>query len=267
MGFAKLAFLAMELAVSLRSLVVLLGSFPALSGVDLDIQSGEIVYVRGANGAGKTTLLRFCAGLLNFYSGEGQVLGFDIRDANSDTRQLWRTQVGYLGHETRLYPDLTAQENLAFLVKLCRAEMAALQYGVERLELSQELLATRVGSLSAGQRRRVALAGVVLRSPKLWLLDEPHASLDSRGRSCVDQLIVDAAKAGATLLVVTHEPVAHELLEAVPADLSVGESAASGSATAGSEAAGSASGGSAIARAPGSSRLVELSGGAVKGNR
>jgi len=220
----------MELAVSLRSLIVLLGRFPALSGVDLDIKPGEIVFVRGANGAGKTTLLRFCAGLLNCYHGRGQVLGFDIRDKDSYNRQLWRAQVGYLGHETRLYADLTARENLAFLAKLGGVGNASLEPAIEMLELSQELLATKAGNLSAGQRRRVAFAGVVLRSPQLWLLDEPYASLDSRARARVDQLIAGAAEAGATLLVVTHEP------------------------TVAAESIGDLSGGS---------RLVELSGGAV----
>ena len=220
----------MELAISLRSLIVLLGKFPALSGVDLDIKPGEIIFVRGANGAGKTTLLRFCAGLLNCYHGEGQVLGFDIRDTDSYSRQLWRAQVGYLGHETRLYADLTAHENLDFLAKLCGADATGLEHAIKVLELSQELLDTKAGNLSAGQRRRVAFAGVVLRRPKLWLLDEPYASLDSRGRSCVDRLIAGAAEVGATLLVVTHEPAV--------AAASIGD-------------------------LTGSSRLVELSGGAV----
>ena len=224
--------------MSLHSLVVLLNRFPALSGVDLEVKPGEVVFVRGANGAGKTTLLRFCAGLLNCHAGQGQVLGFDIAAASGYTRQRWRTQVGYLGHATGLYDDLTARENLVFWAKLCGAEPAALEYGAERLELSGELLATRAGSLSAGQRRRVALAGVALRRPKLWLLDEPHASLDSRGRASVDLLIADAAQAGATLLVVTHEP--------------------------GLAADGSGSGqGQGQGQGQSRSRVVELSGGAV----
>lgn len=201
----------MGLAVSLRSLMVLLGGFPALSGVDLDVSLGEIVCVRGANGAGKTTLLRFCAGLLNHRQGQGQVLGFDIGAADSYGRRLWRAQVGYLGHETRLYADLTARQNLDFLARLHGVVPAAASAGeaveaaVQRLELSDELLRTRAGDLSAGQRRRVALAGVVSRRPRLWLLDEPHASLDARSRAGVDRLMADAARAGAALLVVSHE--------------------------------------------------------------
>ncbi len=196
----------MGLAVSLRSLMVLLGGFPALSGVDLDVSPGEIVCIRGANGAGKTTLLRFCAGLLNHRQGQGQVLGFDIGGADSYSRRLWRAQVGYLGHETRLYADLTARQNLEFLACLHGVAVASTVSAVaQRLELSDELLRTRAGDLSAGQRRRVALAAVVSRRPRLWLLDEPHASLDARSRDGVNQLMSDAARAGAALVVVSHE--------------------------------------------------------------
>lgn len=194
----------MDFAVSLRSLMVLLGGFPALSGVDLDVSPGEIVCIRGANGAGKTTLLRFCAGLLNHRQGQGQVLGFDIGAADNYSRRLWRAQIGYLGHETRLYPDLTARQNLDFLACLHGAPVAAAAVA-QRLDLSDELLRTRVANLSAGQRRRVALAAVVARRPRLWLLDEPHASLDARSRAGVNQLMSDAAQAGAALLVVSHE--------------------------------------------------------------
>ena len=109
--------LAMDYAVSLRSAVVLLGRFPALSGADFSVERGEIVVVRGANGAGKTTLLRLCAGLVALYAGEGEVLGYDLREAGSVAKD-WRSRVGFLGHETRLYSDLTAKENVEFALAL-----------------------------------------------------------------------------------------------------------------------------------------------------
>lgn len=226
--------LAMDYAVSLRSAVVLLGRFPALSGADFSVERGEIVVVRGANGAGKTTLLRLCAGLVALYAGEGEVLGYDLRETGSAAKD-WRSRVGFLGHETRLYGDLTAKENVEFALALSgRAALSAraqrgrgLRGGVlhsrelrhstatrppsvaasalERLELAERLHHERVSCLSAGQQRRVALACVSVRRPELWLLDEPHASLDADGRKCVDDVIAEAATAGAAVIVVTHE--------------------------------------------------------------
>src|SRR6476469_7348938 len=98
----------METVVRFRSAVCLLGRFPALAGVDLDVGAGEVVLVRGPNGAGKTTLLRACAGLVPITSGEAQVLGCDLRR----DRRMVRRRVGLLGHAAFLYDDLTVEENL-----------------------------------------------------------------------------------------------------------------------------------------------------------
>ncbi|MDQ3897761.1 MAG: ATP-binding cassette domain-containing protein, partial [Actinomycetota bacterium] len=104
---------AMALAVRLRSAVSLLGRFPALAGVDLDVAEGEIVLVRGANGAGKTTLLRACAGLTAVTAGEAEVLGHDLRK----DRKAVRRRVGLLGHAAFLYDDLTVADNLRFAAR------------------------------------------------------------------------------------------------------------------------------------------------------
>ena len=209
MAFAGLDSLnfAMDHAVSLRSAVVLLGRFPALSGVDLSVERGEIVAVRGANGAGKTTLLRLCAGLVRLYRGEGEVLGSSLADARAAGAGAWRRRVGFLGHETRLYGDLTAKENVEFARALCGLSRrgAGEESALEQLDLPTRLHHERVSRLSAGQQRRVAFACVMVRRPELWLLDEPHASLDTEGRECIDGVIAEAAVAGAAVIVVTHE--------------------------------------------------------------
>src|SRR5258708_27472499 len=88
--------------VHLRSAVCMLGRFPALAGVDLDVESGEIVLLAGANGAGKTTLLRLCAGLLPLRSGTAEVLGADLA---VDRRSI-RRSLALVGHETFCYDDL-----------------------------------------------------------------------------------------------------------------------------------------------------------------
>jgi heme ABC exporter ATP-binding subunit CcmA len=191
----------MALAVRLRSAVSLLGRFPALAGVDLDVAGGEIVLVQGANGAGKTTLLRACAGLAAFVAGEAEVLGHDLRT----DRKAVRRRIGLLGHATFLYDDLTVADNLTFSARSAGADPASAADAMARLGLDGRLRDVPAGKLSAGQRRRVALAAVVARRPDLWLLDEPHAGLDAAGRNLLDQLVVDAASAGATVLLASHE--------------------------------------------------------------
>ena len=187
--------------VRLRATVALLGRFPALAGVDLEVGGREVVLVQGPNGAGKSTLLRLCAGLLRPESGRAEVLGHDL----AVDRAAVRRRVGLLGHDTALYDDLTVIENLRFWARASRTDDGAVGPALDRLGVAARLHDVPVGLLSAGQRRRVALAGVVVRRPELWLLDEPHAGLDSDGRTLVDDLVVEAAGAGATVLVASHE--------------------------------------------------------------
>jgi heme ABC exporter ATP-binding subunit CcmA len=191
----------MAIAVRLRSAVSLLGRFPALAGVDLDVAAGEIVLVQGSNGAGKTTLLRACAGLAAFTAGEAEVLGNDMRT----NRKAVRRRVGLLGHATFLYDDLTVADNLTFSARAAGADAGSAAEAMARLGLDGRLRDVPAGRLSAGQRRRVAVAAVVARRPELWLLDEPHAGLDSGGRDLLDELVREAAAGGATVLLASHE--------------------------------------------------------------
>lgn len=188
-------------AVELRSAVAFLGRFPALAGVDLSVEPGEVVLLRGANGAGKTSVLRVCAGLLVVTAGQATVLGHDLR---RDRRSV-RRRVGLLGHAGHLYDDLSAEDNVRFAVRAAAGDPAAVDPALARLGLAGRLRTVAVGRLSAGQRRRVALAGLVARRPALWLLDEPHASLDAAGRDQVDELVAEAAAAGAAVLLASHE--------------------------------------------------------------
>ncbi len=189
--------------VDLRDAVVLLGGFPALAGASLTLQASEIVGLRGPNGAGKTTLLRLCAGLVPLVRGSGRVLGHDL--ARRDGRRAARRQVGLLGHESALYDDLTVAENIRFWGGANRASDADIEAALGHLDLSGRLIDVPVSGLSVGQRRRAALAVLVARRPRLWLLDEPHAGLDRSGRDLLDQLLLDGAAAGATVLIATHD--------------------------------------------------------------
>jgi heme ABC exporter ATP-binding subunit CcmA len=179
----------------------MLGRFPALAGVDLDVAPGEVVLVRGPNGAGKTTLLRACAGLTTFAAGEAEVLGHDLRT----DRKAVRRRIGLLGHATFLYDDLTVADNLRFAARAAGATVASAGEAMARLGLDGRLRDVPVAKLSAGQRRRVAVAAVVARRPDLWLLDEPHAGLDAAGRDLLDALVGEAAARGATVVLASHE--------------------------------------------------------------
>lgn len=191
----------MDAVIHLRGAVSLLGRFPALAGVDLDVMPGEIVLLQGPNGAGKTTLLRTCAGLLPVVAGEASVLGHDLRTDRLEVRR----RVGLLAHGAGLYEELTVADNVRFWTRAVGARRQDADAAMERLGLTGRLSAVPVGRLSAGQLRRTSLACLVARRPELWLLDEPHAGLDQAGRDLVDVLVRDAAAAGATVLVASHE--------------------------------------------------------------
>lgn len=191
----------MEPVVHFRGAVSLLGRFPALAGVDLDVTPGEVVLLQGPNGAGKTTLLRVCAGLVPVVSGAARVLGHDL---TVDRRSV-RRQVGLLGHATGLYDDLTVGDNVRFWARAGGASPAEAEAALSRLELDGRLRDVAVARLSSGQRRRTSLAAMIARRPLLWLLDEPHAALDQVGRDLVDELIGEAVLAGATVLFASHE--------------------------------------------------------------
>lgn len=195
-------------AVLLRTAVALAGRFPALSGVDLSVEPGEVVVVAGPNGAGKTSLLRACAGLLDIVSGQAVVLGCDL----VEDRTAVRRRVGLLGHAAPLYDELGAAENVRFAVRASGLPASVAEPALERLGLVGRLRRTPVGRLSAGQRRRVALAVLVARRPELWLLDEPHASLDAAARRLLDSLVAEAAAGGAAVLLSSHEPAMAEPL-------------------------------------------------------
>src|SRR5215211_6985250 len=143
---------AVSVVVRLRSAVCLIGRFPALAGVDLDVARGEVVLLSGSNGAGKTTLLRLVAGLLPLHQGEGEVLGVDLRR----DRRSHRRRLALVGPETGCYDDLTVRENLRFASR-ATGSADVVEEALAALELDA-IADVRHGRLSTGQRRRLALA-------------------------------------------------------------------------------------------------------------
>ncbi len=191
----------MEPVVHLRGAVCVLGRFPALAGVDLDVAHSEVVLVQGPNGAGKSTLLRTCAGLQPVAAGEAVVLGHDLRV----DRRAVRRRVGLLAHATGLYDDLTVADNVVFWARTSGASAHDAGAALARVGLDGRLRDVAASRLSAGQRRRTALAVLLARRPELWLLDEPHAGLDTAGRDLVDELVREAVASGVTVLLASHD--------------------------------------------------------------
>ena len=191
----------MELSARFRSAVAFAGQYPLLAGADLDVGTGEILVLRGANGAGKTSLLRALAGLLPLFAGEAMVLGLD---PTVDARRL-RPQVGLLGHHNGLYEELSAEQNVRFAVAAARLPKGRAGEALDRVGLTGRLASVPVAKLSAGQRRRVALAALLARRPPLWLLDEPHAGLDAENRELLDQVLKEVASFGGTVVLASHD--------------------------------------------------------------
>ena len=191
----------MEPVIELKGVVAVLGSFPALAGVDLTVNRGEILLLQGPNGAGKTSLLRVCAGLMPIERGEGRILGIDVTTQRQEIRSL----VGLLGHTNGLYLDLTVAQNIAFWAATVNASDSEVAAAMKTMHVDGRLASVKASQLSAGQRRRTALASLIVRRAEIWLLDEPHAGLDAAGRDELDGLLRNAVAAGATVVLASHE--------------------------------------------------------------
>jgi heme ABC exporter ATP-binding subunit CcmA len=191
----------MDTVIELSGVVAVLGQFPALAGVDVTVQRGEIVLLQGPNGAGKTSLLRVCAGLLPIERGTGQVLGIDL----ATNREAIRSRVGLLGHANGLYLDLTVMQNLQFWASTVAATSSEVSDAMATMRIDGRLAEVKASQLSAGHRRRCALASLIVRRAEIWLLDEPHAGLDAAGRDELDALLRSAVASGATVVLASHE--------------------------------------------------------------
>jgi heme exporter protein A len=187
--------------IDLRAVGVRLGDTPILRNLDLRVGAGEAVGLIGANGSGKTTLLRLVATLLAPTEGEGTVLGVSLR---SPERFAVRSRIGLIGHTPGLYPQLTLEENLAFVARLSGAPSAEVSGVLDRVGLG---LARhrRAAACSHGMQRRGEFARVMLTRPDLLLLDEAHAGLDPQAADLVAYLVKGVRARGGAAVVVSHE--------------------------------------------------------------
>jgi len=191
----------MDPVIELNDVVAVLGQFPALAGANLQVSRGEIVLLQGPNGAGKTSILRVCAGLLPIERGSGRVLGIDLVTQRDEVR----SRVGLLGHSNGLYLDLTVDQNIRFWASMVNATEVEIVRAMSLMRIDGRLSSVKTARLSAGQRRRCALASLIVRRAEIWLLDEPHAGLDAQGRDELDSVLRHAVSAGATIVLASHE--------------------------------------------------------------
>ena len=175
------------------------------SGLSATAAAGEALRLSGPNGCGKTTALRIVCGLLHPEAGQVRWRGRVVSEPPGDSG--WRREIAFVGHREALKDTLTPLENLRFARALrggrapCRPEEALEKVGLaaERETLTREL--------SAGQRRRAALARLLLDDSVLWVLDEPAAALDRDGTALVESLCSEHAAAGGALVFTSHQPL------------------------------------------------------------
>jgi ABC-2 type transport system ATP-binding protein len=188
-------------AVTVENVTKRYGNRIAVENLSLSLRAGEIFGLVGANGGGKTTTLRILAGILRPDRGQGQVLGFDLLRG---TREI-RERVGYMSQRFSLYADLSVFENLRF-----RAEL----YGLDGPRLAEaaiheydlgEYARSSAGQLSGGWARLLQLSAALIHSPRLIILDEPTAGLDTVSRQHVWQRIGRLAAMGASVIISTHD--------------------------------------------------------------
>ncbi len=193
--------LDMIIAVEGRSLAIRRGERLLFSGLDFDLEAGSALALTGANGSGKTSLLRAIAGLIRPESGEVFFRG--AADAGAARAE----QIHLLGHADGLKGARTARDELDFQgAWLGGGEADRLDRAIERLALAP-LLSLEVRRLSAGQRRRLALARLITAPRSLWLLDEPMAPLDTARRELLAGLMQDHLDGGGLIIAAVHDPL------------------------------------------------------------
>lgn len=172
----------------------------ALSDVSFQLAGGAVLMLAGPNGSGKSTLLRTIATAVRPDGGSARVGGFDVVTHREDVRKL----VAFLSHASYLYDSLSARENLAIVADhlgIPRTGIAAL---LDRVALGRRA-EDPVATFSAGMRKRLSFARVLLQKPDVVFFDEPYGQLDPEGFRLVDAVVQELKSRGATVLIATHQ--------------------------------------------------------------
>lgn len=191
------------LAIRARGLGKRFGALQAVDGVDLSVPRASVYGFLGPNGSGKSTTIRMLCGLLTPSAGDIEVLGLHI----PEQAEALRRRIGYMTQKFSLYEDLSVRENLLFLASVQGLPRAARRQRVDALLETYDLQAQAsqlAGTMSGGQKQRLALAGAVVHAPELLFLDEPTSAVDPESRRGFWERLFDLADAGTTILVSTH---------------------------------------------------------------
>ncbi|HWM29644.1 MAG TPA: ABC transporter ATP-binding protein [Woeseiaceae bacterium] len=190
-------------AIQARGLTRHFGDLVAVNSLDLDVPRAGIYGFLGPNGSGKSTTIRMLCGLLTPTRGSATVLGLDIA---GNTESL-KPKIGYMTQKFSLYGDLTVRENLEFVADIYSYRRAGRNARIAELLEHYDLEAQAdqlAGTMSGGQRQRLALAAAVLHHPELLLLDEPTSAVDPRSRRDFWAKLFELSDGGTTILVSTH---------------------------------------------------------------
>jgi heme ABC exporter ATP-binding subunit CcmA len=191
-----------DYGIEVRALTKRFGYKKVLKEVDLSLKRGESLALFGPNGAGKTTLIRILSSLVRPTSGEALVAGYDARNEGQDLRRI----IGVISHNTFLYDNLTAFENLKFYGRMY--DVKGLKERIEEvLELVElkERMHERVLTFSRGMQQRLSVARMILHEPAILLLDEPYAGLDQNGIETLKGLLGGFREGGKTTIMTSHD--------------------------------------------------------------
>ena len=186
-------------ALSLDRVAIRRGGRELFAGLSLELAAGEACALTGANGAGKTSLLRAVAGLIGLEAGAVGFGGLDLTEARGSGLHM-------VGHQDGLKPARTTREELSFWSRWCGGDAVAQTEAARALDLGP-LLDLEVRRLSAGQRKRLALARLIAAPRPLWLLDEPLSPLDAGWRARFGEMMAAHLKGGGLILAAVHDPL------------------------------------------------------------
>lgn len=188
-------------AIEIKSLAKSFGNYPALRGIDLSVEAGKTLAVFGPNGAGKTTLIKILATIMQPSAGEVIIGGLKLKD----NAEAIRSRIGIVSHQTFLYGNLTAYENLLFYCHMYGVSNAAarIRQIVSMVGMKARMY-DQVGTLSRGMQQRLSIARALLHQPDIVLLDEPETGLDQQAISLLWQTLKEDGERQRTVIFTSH---------------------------------------------------------------
>jgi heme exporter protein A len=187
-------------AVAASNLARRYGRRWALADVSFQLARGAVMMVSGRNGSGKTTLLRILSTAIHPDAGNASVGGYDVKTQRDEIRR----SSALLSHYSYLYESLSAKENLEIVARFSGATLHSAASALDRVGLA-ERANDPVSTFSAGMRKRLSFARVLLQKPSIAFLDEPFGQLDPEGFALIEEVVAELKSSGATVMIATHQ--------------------------------------------------------------